>query len=74
MADYLDGQQGAFNDEQMAAILSGDAHSTYGLVAIAGLAVLAFIVPESSHWILYLLIFGIAIGVMVDLYVNGYAH
>ena len=66
--------QEAANSEEWDAFLSGQFHAAYGLLGIAGLAVAACIVPERYHWFIYLLVFGLALAVLADLWANGYTH
>ena len=64
----------AVNEQEWAAFASGQFHTAYGLLAIAGIAIAANFIAEQHHWLLYLLTFGLAIGILVDLWVNGYEH
>ena len=66
--------QSAVNAAEWEAFVSGQFHTAYGLLAIAGLAIASFVVPREHLWAIYLLVFGFALAVLVDLWVNGYTH
>jgi hypothetical protein len=66
--------QAETNGTEWTAFLSGQFHTAYGLLAIAGLSIATFIVPEQHHWFIYLLIFGFALAILADLWANGYTH
>ncbi len=67
-------EQLQWNSEEWTAFLSGQFHTAYGLLAVAGLAVASFVVPRNYLWAVYLLVFGFALAVLVDLWANGYTH
>jgi hypothetical protein len=73
MSVSLDAQAEA-NGLEWTAFVSGQFHTAYGLLAIAGLAIASFIVPERYHWAIYLLVFGLALSVLADLVAQGYTH
>ncbi len=66
--------QEAENNSELQAFLSGQFHTAYGLLAIAGLAVAAFVLPGKDLWAVYLFIFGLSVGVLVDIWAHGYTH
>ena len=73
MEPSLDAQS-EVNGTEWTAFLSGQFHTAYGLLAIAGLSIAAFLVPSEHQWVLWLLIFGFALAILADLWANGYTH
>jgi hypothetical protein len=64
----------AINSAEWAAFVSGEFHTAYGLLAIGGLAIAACLGIGKYQWILYFFIFGLSVGILVDLWIHEYQH